>query len=283
MTVLSNSLTVSDGGLGISAAGQRPVVVAGCCSSGTVATPTTVDTLDGLTSTFGYGPAVRDAAAILSLAGGSVILCRAATVTAAVLGGFCQSGGGSGAAGTFAAVVGTGTAIPALTGTADQPYAVVVVCTTAGANIAATPVVKISLDGGVSFLATGLVAVSATPQAIGTTGLLLAFTDGSFVLADSWSAVGAGCPTNADATGTSVPVFSGTPNDAYDLRAVVTAAGASLAALTATVKFSTDGGNTYGDSVAIPSTGVYAIPNTGVTVTFGAGTLVVGDVYRVKT
>ena len=104
-----------------------------------------------------------------------MILCRAATVTAAVLGGFCQSGGGSGAAGTFAAVVGTGTAIPALTGTADQPYAVVVVCTTAGANIAATPVVKISLDGGVSFLATGLVAVSATPQAIGTTGLLLAF------------------------------------------------------------------------------------------------------------
>ena len=283
MTVLSNSLTVSDGGLGISAAGQRPVVVAGCCSSGAVATPTTVDTLDGLTSTFGYGPAVRDAAAILSLAGGSVILCRAATVTAAVLGGFCQSGGGSGAAGTFAAVVGTGTAIPALTGTADQPYAVVVVCTTAGANIAATPVVKISLDGGVSFLATGLVAVSATPQAIGTTGLLLGWTDGSFVLADSWSAVGAGCPTNADATGTSVPVFSGTPNDAYDLRAVVTAAGASLAALTATVKFSTDGGNTYGDSVAIPSTGVYVIPNTGVTVTFGAGTLVVGDIYRVKT
>ena len=49
MTVLSNSLTVSDGGLGISAAGQRPVVVAGCCSSGAVAAPTTVDTLDGLT------------------------------------------------------------------------------------------------------------------------------------------------------------------------------------------------------------------------------------------
>ena len=63
MTVLSNSLTVSDGGLGISAAGQRPVVVAGCCSSGAVAAPTTVDTLDGLTSTFGYGPAVRDAVA----------------------------------------------------------------------------------------------------------------------------------------------------------------------------------------------------------------------------
>lgn len=284
MTVLSNSLTVSDGGLGISAAGQRPVAVVGCCSSGTAAAPTTIDTLDGLTSTFGYGPAVRDAAAILSLAGGSVILCRAASATAGALGGFCQEGGGTSAAGTLSADgSNTSTAVPALTGTPDQPYAVRVVVTTAGANLAATPVFKLSLDGGVSYLATGSVTASATPQAIGSTGLLIAWTDGSFVLNDFWLAVGAACPTDNDATGTSVPAFSGTPNDAYDIRAQVTAAASSLAALTATVKFSTDGGNSYGDPVAIPSTGVYVIPNTGVTVTFGAGTFVVGDIFRVKT
>jgi hypothetical protein len=85
----------------------------------------------------------------------------------------------------------TSTAVPALTGTPDAPYAVKIVVTTAGANLAATPVFKISLDGGVTYLATGLVVASATPQAIGTTGLLIAWTDGSFVLNDLWNSVGA--------------------------------------------------------------------------------------------
>lgn len=283
MTILSNELAVSDDGLGVQGAGRRPVAVVGCCSSGTANAPTPVDTLDGLTGTFGHGPAVRDAAAILSIAGGSVVMCRAATQTAGALGGFCQEGGGSSSAGTFAAVVGTGTAVPALTGTPDRPYAVQVVVTTAGSNLAASPVIKVSLDGGVTFLATGAVAASATPQAIGTTGLSLAFTDGTFVLADAWNSFGANCPTSADAQGTAVPAFSGTPNDAYDIRVKTTTAGASLTALTAAVAVSIDGGNTYGDPVAVPSSGVYAIPNTGVTVTFGSGTLVVGDVFRVKT
>ena len=283
MTILSNELTVDDGGLGVQGAGRRPVAVVGCCSSGTANAPVPVDTLDGLTDTYGYGPAVRDAAAILSIAGGSVVMCRAATNAAGALGGMCQGGGGGSSAGTFAAVVGSGTAIPALTGTPDRPYAVQVVVTTAGANLAATPVIKVSLDGGVTFLATGSIAASATPQAIGTTGLSLAFTDGSFVLNDAWNSFGANCPTDADATGTAAPAFSGTPNDAYDIRVKTVVAGASLTALTAAVAVSIDGGNTYGDPVAVPASGVYAIPNTGVTVTFGSGSFVVGDVFRVKT
>lgn len=283
MTILSNELSVDDGGLGVQGSGRRPVAVVGCCSAGSVAAPLPIDTPDGLTDTYGYGPAVRDAAAILSIAGGTVIVCRATTTTPGALGGFCQEGGGSSSAGTLSADgSNTATAIPALTGTPDQPYAVKVVVTTAGANLAATPVFKISLDGGVSYLATGAIVASATPQAIGTTGLLIAWTDGSFVLNDSWVAVGAACPTDADATGTSVPAFSGTPNDAYDIRVKVVTAGASLTALTATVAVSIDGGNTYGDPVAVPASGVYAIPNTGVTVTFGSGTFVVGDIFRVK-
>ena len=284
MTILSNNLTVADGGLGIATAGNKPVAVVGCCSAGTAATPTAIDTIDGLVSTFGYGPMCEDAAAILSLAGGPVYCVRAATATAAALGGMCQRGGGSGSAGTLAAAGGnTSTAVPALTGTPDAPYAVKVVVTTAGSNLAATPVVKVSLDGGLTYLATGSITASATPQAIGTTGLSLAWTDGTFVLNESWSAVGANCPTDADATGTSVPVFSGTPLDAFDIRVDVTTAGSSLSALTATVKVSLDGGRSYGPNVQIPASGVYAIPNTGVTVTFGSGTLVVGDSFRIKT
>jgi hypothetical protein len=284
VTILSNTLTVADGGLGIATAGNKPVAVIGTCSAGTTATPTAVDTIDGLVSTFGYGPMCEDAAAILSLAGGPVYCVRAATATAAALGGMCQRGGGSGSAGTLAAAGGnTSTAVPALTGTPDAPYAVKIVVTTAGSNLAASPVVKVSLDGGLTYLATGSIAASATPQAIGTTGLSLAWTDGTFVLNESWSAVGANCPTDADATGTSVPVFSGTPLDAFDIRVDVTTAGSSLSALTATVKVSLDGGRSYGPNVQIPASGVYAIPNTGVTVTFGSGTLVVGDSFRIKT
>lgn len=283
MTLLSNALTVNDGGLGIAAPGQRPVAVVGCSSAGTVATPTTIDTITGLTSTFGYGPGVEEAAAILSVAGGSILFVRATTVTAAILGGLAQGGASASSAGSFAAVSGTSTAIPALTGTPDAPYAVKVVVTTAGANLAATPVIKVSLDGGVTFLTTGSILASATPQAIGSTGLSLAFTDGTFVLTDSWSSFGANCPTNADATGTAVPTLSGTPLDAFDLRIQVMVAATNLAANTAAVKVSLDGGNSYGAVVAIPVAGVYAIPNTGVTVTFTDGTFVVGDVFRAKT
>ena len=276
--------TVSDGALGLAAVLDLPPAVVGCCSSGTAATPALVENADDLVSSFGYGPAVELAALILARAGGPVVFCRAATATAGVLGGFCQGGAGSAGPGTLvAAGVNTSTALPALTGTPDRPYAIKIVVTTAGANIAANPVVEVSLDGGVTYLAADTVDVSASAQAIGSTGLSLAWTDGSFVAADSWSAVGTNCPTNADATGTSVPVFSGTPRDAYRIRVQVVRAAASLAALTAGVKVSYDDGETYGEELAVPSTGAVALGNSGLTVTFGSGTFVAGDLFRVRT
>jgi hypothetical protein len=282
MTVGSTSLTVKSSGLG-QGQGRKLVAIVGCSESGTAATATTKANNQDLLDAHGFGPVSEQAALYLELAGGPVLTCKAASATAAALGGFCQGGGGSSAAGTLSADGGnTATAIPALTGTPDKPYAVRIRVTTAGANIAANPVVQISLDGGVSYLAADAVDVSATAQAIGTTGLSLAWTDGSFVLNNSWSAVGAACPSNADATGTSTPAFSGTPNDAHDIVLQVVTASASLAALTGSVKISLDGGLTFGDPVLVPTTGVIAIPNTGVTCTFGAGTLVVGDFYRVR-
>lgn len=282
MTILSNTLSISDGGLGVVAPGGLPIAVVGCCSAGTAATPVTCYTIEQVVAAGGYGPAVEDAATILALSGGPIILCRAAQGTAAILGGFCQSGAGSSAAGTIAADgSNTSTAVLALTGTPDQRYSVRIKCTLAGANLAASPKIAISLDGGITYLAEA-VAV-AGPTAIGTTGLSLGITDGSFVLNDFWTATGANCPTNADATGTSVPVFSGTPLGSFDIVAVVTAAAASLTVLTAAVKFSLDGGRTYGASVGIPSSGAYVIPSTGVTATWGAGSFVVGDTFQVKT
>lgn len=282
MTIGSTSLTVKSSGLG-QGQGRKLVAVVGCSESGTAATATTKATNQDLLDAHGYGPVSELAALYLDLAGGPVLTCKAASATAAVLGGFCQWGGGSAAPGTLSANgSNTSTAIPALTGTPDKAYAVRIRVTTAGANIAANPVVQISLDGGVSYLAADAVDVSATAQAIGSTGLSLAWTDGSFVANDFWLAVGTACPTHADATGTSVPAFSGTPNDQHDVVLQVVTASSGLSALTGSVKISLDGGYTYGDPVLVPTTGVIAIPNTGITVTFGAGTLVVGDYYRVR-
>lgn len=282
MTVGSTSLAVKSSGLG-QGQGRKLVAVVGCSESGTPATATTKANNQDLLDAHGYGPVSEQAALYLDLAGGPVLTCKAASATAAALGGFCQWGGGSAAPGTLSADgSNTSTAIPALTGTPDKAYAVRIRCTTLGANIAANPVVQISLDGGVSYLAADAVDVSATPQAIGTTGLSLAWTDGSFVVNDFWLAVGAACPTHADATGTSVPAFSGTPNDKHDVVLQVVTASTSLAALTGSVKISLDGGLTFGDAVLIPTTGIIAIPNTNILVTFGAGTHVVGDHFRVR-
>lgn len=281
MTILSNTLSILDGGLGVVRPGGKPVAVVGCCSAGTAATPVTCYTQEQLIAAGGYGPAVEDAAIILALSGGPVILCRAATVTAAILGGYCQSGAGSGASGTIAAGGGnTSTAVLALTGTATQRVAVKIKVTTAGADLAASPKIAISWDGGVTYTAPQTAV--AGPTSIGY-GISLTITDGTFVLDDTFSAVGANCPTDADAQGTSVPVFSGTPLGAFHIIAEVMTAAASLTVLTAAVRFSLDGGRSFGAAVGIPSNGVYAIPNTGVTVTFGAGSFVVGDTFELYT
>lgn len=283
MSIGSTSLTVGSSGLG-QGRGRKLVAVVGTSASGTAASAVTKATNQDLIDAYGYGPLSEQASLYLDLAGGPVLTCKAATATAAVLGGFCQWGGGSSASGTLSAGgTNTSTAIPALAGTPDKAYAVRIKVTTGGANISANPVVQISLDGGVSWLAADAVDVSASATPIGSTGLTLAWTDGSFVLTDYWTAVGAACPTDADATGTSVPTFSGTPNDRHDIVLEVVTASSALTDLTGTVKISLDGGYTFGDPVLIPTTGVIAIPNTGVTVTFGAGTHVVGDSFRVRT
>lgn len=79
--------------------------------------------------------------------------------------------------------------------------------------------------------------------------------------------------------GTSVMTLSGTPNDAYELKMLITRSGSSPTANEAAFKVSLDGGLTYGPEVALPSSGAYIIPNTGLTATFAVGTLIVDNTY----
>ena len=278
------SATIRSRGLGLAAVLALPFAFVGCSSGGDIATPTLIQNEDQLTEAFGYGPAVSACAKTLREAGGPLLFCKAETITAGALGGYAQEGAGSAAAGTLSADgSNTSTAIPALTGTPTDPLSIKIVVTTAGANIAASPVTKVSLDGGLTYYALGAPAVSATPQAIGDTGLSLAWTDGTFVLNDFWTANGAACPTPGDATGASVLTLSGTPRDAYDVRVKVTRAAAAAGDGTGAVRYSLDGGTTYAAELPVPTSRAVVLGDTGITVTFSAASLVVDDIYRFKT
>lgn len=282
MTLASASLSLEDGGIGSSRVLSRPPAVVGCSSSGTAATPALISSSEDAVAAFGYGRLVELIALYLKIAGGPVLACKAATVTAGALAGGCATeGAGTSAAGTLTADGGnTSTAIPALTGTPLAPYAVLIEVVTAGADIAANPAVRVSIDGGIHWYADDATNVSATPTAIGDTGLLLAWTDGSFVDGDVWTAYGANGASPGEATGASIPTFSGTPVDAYDVRVKVTRAAATAGNGDGAVRYSLDGGVTYQPELPVPTSRAVVLGNSGLTATFSAASMVVGDVYR---
>ncbi len=89
------------------------------------------------------------------------------------------------------------------------------------------------------------------------------------------SVAGTNGAVTAPATGTPpVMTVTGTPNDSYDVKVKMTLGGAVGAAL---FQYSTDGGDTYSSDVTTAAT--FAVPNTGVTLNFAAGTYVAADVY----
>jgi hypothetical protein len=67
----------------------------------------------------------------------------------------------------------------------------------------------------------------------------------------------------------------GTAYASYDLRVIITVAGT---AVTAKFKYSLDGGANYSDDITCNTT--YAIPNTGMTIMFGAGSHAVDNEFR---
>ena len=95
----------------------------------------------------------------------------------------------------------------------------------------------------------------------------------------------AGAISNVDLTnvsGTSEPSFNGTPFDDEELKVLVAddgndGAGGNVGTSGIVIQVSRDGGRTLGRKIRLGTATSYAIPNTGVTVSFGAGTLKTGD------
>jgi hypothetical protein len=95
---------------------------------------------------------------------------------------------------------------------------------------------------------------------------------------------GASGSVSQDGTGTAVMTVSDqTAADDYSVYVKVTRAGGSLAAAAAAVKVSYDGGVTYGDELAVPTSGILALTEGSLEVTWADGTFVAGDVYRFTT
>lgn len=77
-------------------------------------------------------------------------------------------------------------------------------------------------------------------------------------------------------TGTSVVTFTGTPyDDEHIVLDVVT--GCTIGTAGGEIKVSRDGGRTYGGVIRLGTATTYAIPNSGITANFAAGTLVADD------
>lgn len=247
----------------------------GVCSAGPT-TPTLVGSRTAL-SEFGTGPLIDAVAYQLEVTQTPVLLCRAAASVAGIIGSLTRDGTGSAATALTLQSGGTSTAVLALTATGlTRAYAVRVRVTTAGANLAALPEIQYSLDGGLTW-SDDFVAADGT--ILGSSGITLGITDGSFVGSEVWT----GYATPSDVTGTALPVISGAPLDAYQVVLEVVRGAASLAANAATVKVSLDNGETFGPELAVPISGTLALTGTGLTATFSNGTFVAGERYEFRT
>lgn len=80
--------------------------------------------------------------------------------------------------------------------------------------------------------------------------------------------------------GTSVVTATGTPNADYDIVARIVTAG-TIATAGITLQVSLDGGVNYGGTIALGTANTYAVPNTGVTLNFAAGTVLAGQTESV--
>jgi hypothetical protein len=92
---------------------------------------------------------------------------------------------------------------------------------------------------------------------------------------------GAAGAVTAVGTSTSVLTVAGAAKDSYSVIVTITRAGANLAANTAAFTVSLDGGDTTSPETGVPVSGIYTglTTETGLTLTFGAGTFVIGTTY----
>ena len=114
--------------------------------------------------------------------------------------------------------------------------------------------------------------------------LYLALAGGPVVAVKAASTTAGSCsavtPGSSNTSTAVMTVTTGTARDDLSVKFKVTRAGANLAALTAAVRISYDGGLTYAEEVAVPADGAFTLGNTGIVADFTTdGTFVVDDTF----
>jgi hypothetical protein len=253
------TMTIEDGALGTlppNTAGASAKI--GICSKGAPSTFSAFSDEDTLKAALGAGPLVEAIAQVLNEAGGPVYACPATPTTAGTAG-VSGTGGGS-------THVGTGTGTLAVSLAPDR----VVLMKVAAGGTRGTATVQFSIDGG-AYGAPVLTAATLRPAGAPLTVLSLA--TGTYVLNEIYTVATSGVVSQSG-SGPAVTQAS-SPVDAYDVIVeITTAGGLGVGAFI----YSVDGGNNVSPNIAIPGSGVYTIPGTGLVLTF-AGTFVDDDTY----
>jgi hypothetical protein len=174
MTIPQSKTTIQDGALGLTPSNPDRIQAKVCvCAGGPLNTPTQVGSIQQLKTTFIGGPGVEAAAHVLAVAGGPIIICRAAASNA-------------GAAGAVTKV-GTGLSVLTLTGTPLDGYEAIVKIVVGGANPASGAIVFIySLDGGNSWSPKYALPTSGVFPISGS-GISLNFSAATLVAGDVYS------------------------------------------------------------------------------------------------
>jgi hypothetical protein len=165
MTLPGQTFTIIDPGMGTVQPLTNVPLVMGITSSGTSATLTSVNSIATLVSTFGYGPAVDIAAAILERAGGPIWFCKVA-----------ESSGGD-----VSAIVKVGSHTdPDITDNSSAPYndyeCVLNILSDGALGVARY---EYSLDGGRTF-SPSLLTPSGGALTIPNTGIVLTMAAGTY-------------------------------------------------------------------------------------------------------
>lgn len=232
----------------------------GVCSKGIPNTVAGYSDITALKRDLGQGPLVEAIAQVLNVAGGPVYACPVSPSVVGTAGATTHEGTGTG---TVAGSLG--------------PDRVVVAKVMTG-GVLGTATVSFAVDGGA--FSTPVLSSASAPwdYAVPGTLITLRFPAGTYIALETYTAALTGAVTQSGA-GPVVTRTSTSPVDAYDVVVtIVTAGGLGTGAFTHSV----DGGNNVSAPIAIPGGGVYAIPGTGVILTF-VGTFVADDTYSFGT
>lgn len=104
----------------------------------------------------------------------------------------------------------------------------------------------------------------------------------TFVRTNTTTAGAPGTPDLTGVVGTSVITATGTPNDDYEAQLKVILGG-TIGTGPIAFQWSLDGGRNWSPITSLGTAVLFAIPGSGLTLNFAAGTLVTGDVVKTRT